>query len=116
MKGTTFQKCEHTSLCYAPSWVCDGANDCGDYSDERNCPGESGRAEGALGAGISLWGGFFCPLGLLSSARVAPAQMVLQGSGMQDLRRILRRNPSVLGWDEAGCGCAVVITDVSITK
>ncbi|KAF4796728.1 hypothetical protein TURU_081715 [Turdus rufiventris] len=38
VKGTTFQKCEHTSLCYAPSWVCDGANDCGDYSDERNCP------------------------------------------------------------------------------
>lgn len=56
MKGTTFQKCEHTSLCYAPSWVCDGANDCGDYSDERNCPGESGRAEGALGAGMPLWG------------------------------------------------------------
>ncbi|NWT76207.1 LRP1 protein, partial [Prunella himalayana] len=38
VKGTTFQKCEHTSLCYAPSWVCDGSNDCGDYSDERNCP------------------------------------------------------------------------------
>nr|XP_026654670.1 low-density lipoprotein receptor-related protein 1 [Zonotrichia albicollis] len=38
VKGTTFQKCEHTSLCYAPSWVCDGANDCGDFSDERNCP------------------------------------------------------------------------------
>lgn len=51
VKGTTFQKCEHTSLCYAPSWVCDGANDCGDYSDERNCPGESGERKGGAGRG-----------------------------------------------------------------
>lgn len=39
VKGVTFQKCEYTTLCYAPSWLCDGANDCGDFSDERNCPG-----------------------------------------------------------------------------
>ncbi|KAM4699918.1 prolow-density lipoprotein receptor-related protein 1 isoform 2-T2 [Discoglossus pictus] len=39
VKGLTFQKCEHTSLCYAPSWICDGSNDCGDFSDEMNCPG-----------------------------------------------------------------------------
>lgn len=35
----TFQKCEFTTLCFAPSWHCDGANDCGDFSDEKNCPG-----------------------------------------------------------------------------
>lgn len=59
---------------------------------------------------------FVCPLGLLSSARAAPAQTVLQGSGMQDLKGILGRNPSVLGWEEAGCGRTVVLTDVSFTK
>lgn len=119
MKGTTFQKCEHTSLCYAPSWVCDGANDCGDYSDERNCPGESGRAERALGAGMPFWGLiglwrlFFahwgcCPLPVWLLYRWCCRDLGLQG--------ILGRNPSVLGWEEAGCGRAVVLTDVSITK
>lgn len=41
VKGVTFQKCEFTTLCYAPSWQCDGANDCGDFSDEKNCPGKA---------------------------------------------------------------------------
>lgn len=41
----TFQKCEFTTLCYAPSWLCDGVNDCGDFSDERNCPGNSDPSE-----------------------------------------------------------------------
>lgn len=45
MKGVTFQKCEFTTLCYAPSWLCDGANDCGDFSDERNCPGNPDLSE-----------------------------------------------------------------------
>ncbi|XP_017271351.1 low-density lipoprotein receptor-related protein 1 isoform X3 [Kryptolebias marmoratus] len=39
VKGVIFQKCEFTTLCYAPSWLCDKSNDCGDNSDENNCAG-----------------------------------------------------------------------------
>lgn len=35
--GKTFLSCNSTSLCVHPSWLCDGANDCGDYADEMNC-------------------------------------------------------------------------------
>lgn len=37
VKETVFVSCNSTSLCVHPSWICDGANDCGDYADETNC-------------------------------------------------------------------------------
>jgi len=30
-------QCSNTKLCIPPSWICDGLDDCGDFSDEVNC-------------------------------------------------------------------------------
>ncbi|XP_058238194.1 low-density lipoprotein receptor-related protein 1B-like isoform X2 [Hemibagrus wyckioides] len=34
---SVFLRCNSTSLCVLPHWVCDGVDDCGDYSDETHC-------------------------------------------------------------------------------
>lgn len=41
VKEKEFIRCNSTSLCIHPSWICDGANDCGDYADEADCQGAS---------------------------------------------------------------------------
>lgn len=86
VKGTTFQKCEHTSLCYAPSWVCDGANDCGDYSDERNCPGESSQRGPASPLGAPSFGGTRIQAGVAHSAVLMAVFFPPQGGGSPNAR------------------------------
>ncbi|XP_071941661.1 low-density lipoprotein receptor-related protein 1-like isoform X2 [Antedon mediterranea] len=36
-EGMVLNECANTTLCYLPTWECDGENDCGDNSDEAQC-------------------------------------------------------------------------------
>ncbi|XP_078716677.1 prolow-density lipoprotein receptor-related protein 1-like isoform X3 [Lampetra fluviatilis] len=42
VQASGYVSCNSTSLCVLPAWICDGANDCGDYADEKNCKKKSG--------------------------------------------------------------------------
>uniref|UniRef100_A0AAR2M5Q5 EGF-like domain-containing protein n=1 Tax=Pygocentrus nattereri TaxID=42514 RepID=A0AAR2M5Q5_PYGNA len=62
-RGAAFLRCNSTSLCVLPHWLCDGANDCGDFSDELRNPVQT------LPESVCADGHFACPSGHCISTR-----------------------------------------------
>ncbi|KAI4902150.1 hypothetical protein NFI96_003422 [Prochilodus magdalenae] len=52
-RGGVFLRCNSTSLCVLPHWLCDGANDCGDFSDEAHCRGAVREQNAALNNSVA---------------------------------------------------------------
>ncbi|XP_047676249.1 low-density lipoprotein receptor-related protein 1B-like isoform X1 [Tachysurus fulvidraco] len=52
-----FLRCNSTSLCVLPHWVCDGVDDCGDNSDETHCHAAASSGQ------VCADGLFSCPSG-----------------------------------------------------